>query len=141
MCFTCTLEEVTGIESKDLEDGWTPEIVAAVEWPEVTNEMRLLARLRWALYECTSATTGGPMHVFTDDYNVEDSNLEFCLKEATSGTWVSWDDAGDEELVCAISKRMCELAAPMTTAERAVALSLSWGELRLDHDGKVTTRR
>lgn len=140
MCFTCTLEEVTGIDSHDLEDGWTPELVAAIEWPEATNEMKLLARLRWALYECTSAVTGGPMHVFTDDYNVDDENVEGCAR------FIEEDEPYDEHredwpLVQAISRRMVELARPMSTAERAVALSLSWGELWLDAQGKVTRQR
>lgn len=140
MCFECTLEEVTGIETKDLEDGWTPEIVAAIEWPAVTSEMKLLARLRWVLYECTNAITGGPMHIFSDDYNVEDSNLEFCAKEIDEDPLGREKDYPDWPLVQAVSRRMIELARPMTEAERAVSLSLSWGELKLDHEGKVITR-
>lgn len=136
MCLTCTLEEVTGIDSQDLEDGWTSQIVAAIQWPAVTDDMKLLARLRWALYECTSATTGGPMHVFTDDYNVEDTILNGC-EEATKGKHWSDDERPDWPLVREISRRMIELARPMTEAERAVALSLSWGELHLDATGKV----
>ena len=137
MCFTCTLEAVTGLDSKE-KGGWSPEEVAEIVWPDCSSEMITLGRLRWALYECTSATTGGPMHIFTDDFNVEDSNLEFCLESAKKkGEWYS--DFDDWPLVSAISIRMCELAAPMSEGERAVALSLSWGDLRLDHDGKVTS--
>jgi hypothetical protein len=140
MCFTCTLEEVTGIDSQDLVDGWTVDEVRKVQWPAVTDEMKLLARLRWVLYECTSACTGGPMHIFTDDYNVEDSNLDFCEKEALNDTHWGVTDYPDWPLVKAVTLRMCELARPMSEAERAVALSLSWGELQLDASGKVVVR-
>lgn len=80
------------------------------------------------------------MHIFTDDYNVEDSNLDFCEKGALEDTHWGADDYPDWPLVKAVSLRMCELARPMTTAERTVALSLSWGELRLDDKGKVVRR-
>ena len=139
MCFTCTLEAVSGMDTKDLEDGWTDEIIDSLAWPTVTDAMRLLANLRWVLYECTSATTGGPMHVFTDDYNVEDSTLDFCWK-ATEGDHWSDDERPDWDLIRAISRRMVELARPMTEAERAVALSLSWRELRVTETGTLVMR-
>jgi hypothetical protein len=139
MCFTCTLEEVTGIDSQDLVDGWTVDEVRNVQWPAVTDDMKLLARLRWVLYECTSACTGGPMHIFTDDYNVDDSHVDFCEKDARDDTHWGHNEP-DWPLVKAVTLRMCELARPMTTAERAVALSLSWGELQLDASGKVVVR-
>lgn len=139
MCFTCTLEAVSGIDTKDLEDGWTDEVIDSLVWPAVTEDMALLSRLRWVLYECTSATTGGPMHVFTDDYNVEDDILDGC-EEATKGHHWSDDERPDWDLVRAISVRMIELARPMTEAERAVALSLSWGELRVTETGTLVMR-
>lgn len=140
MCFTCTLEAVTGVDSQELEDGWTAEIVEGVEWPKATHGMVALAKLRLALYDCTSAGTGGPMHVFTDDYNVEDEILDAC--EAHIEGYEPYDEAteADVALVKAISRRMIELAREMTEAERAVALSLSWGELTADRDGNVRRR-
>jgi hypothetical protein len=140
MCFTCTLEAVSGLAREDLEDGFTDEIIDSLPWPVVTPEMELLARLRWVLYECTTATTGGPMHIFTDDYNVEDSNVEACARGIEENE--PYDESREDwPFVQALSRRMVELARPMTEAERAVALSLSWGEMRVTETGTLVMNR
>jgi hypothetical protein len=136
MCLSCTLGAVTG------DKNFPREREAEIVWPDVTDQMKLLARLRWTLYECTSATTGGPLHIFTDDYNAEDTHIESCWEHVVkedADEW--WTKRGDWDLVRAVSKRILELARPMTEAERCVALSLSWGELRMNENGKVELRR
>lgn len=79
------------------------------------------------------------MHIFTDDYNASDGNIAFCRKEAEGDHWSS--NERDWPLIQAISLRMCDLAEPMSPGERLTAISLSWGEIGVDHDGRIVRRR
>lgn len=46
--------------------------------PTVPDVMPLV----WALYDTEHGSCGGHLHITLDDGNIEDSNIEFCIREA-----------------------------------------------------------
>lgn len=88
--------------------------------------MRLLpsnARLPELLKELYALNAvGGPLHIIVDDFNVDDSHLEYC--ERTLAEHWSIQTAGPEEAQALRSVSQLILAAlwPMTPAQREEAL-------------------
>lgn len=58
-------------------DGNTPDIAVA-EVPEAT-QTEITELCNW-LYSQDWGRVGGPLHIITDDGNVEDNHLAYCLK-------------------------------------------------------------
>ena len=44
----------------------------------IAREMRVVSMVR-ALYEIPACSLGGPLHIVTDDTNVEDHHITWCL--------------------------------------------------------------
>lgn len=64
------------------------------------------------LYELDGS--GGRLHIVTDDWNLEDGNIEFC-REAVSKA-VPGEQAD-------VERRIVELMTPMSAAERGATLA------------------
>lgn len=135
MCLTCTIEEVTGLDLSTDEGHEAIAKLDRIPWPAVTDEMREAAALIGALYANPAGGTGGPLHIVTDDDNVEDSNLEYCSKGLNE--WKGWDCTPEqEERVKVISGMILDLLWPLDTKQRAVTVSLGYGFLS-EIDGRV----
>lgn len=69
-----------------------------------------------------SCGVGGPLHIVTDDANVEDHDLDFCAREID--THWSIDDAasGDREQIQELAREILERLRPLSERERLVAL-------------------
>lgn len=135
MCLACTIEEVTGFDLSTDEGHEALEKLGRIPWPEVTEEMREAAALIGALYANPAGGTGGPLHIVTDDDNVEDSNLEFCSKDLSE--WKGWDCTPEqEERVKVVSGMILDLMWPLDTKQRAVTVSLGLGSL-MEANGRV----
>lgn len=94
MCIDCAIHTI--IDSDDLR------------WPELTGLMVETARLIDEFYGWY--LTGGPLHIVTDDSNIDDSNLAYCWGAVFEDGW--WrDDATPEEI----------------EADRGVAAAILWG--------------
>lgn len=139
MCLGCVIEEITGF---DLQTDEGHDALAAMKargeripWPAVTDEMKEAAALIGALYANPAGSTGGPLHITTDDNNVEDGNLEFCRKDIE--TWAGWDCTPEQEdRVKVISGWILDLLWPMDTKARAVTIELGHGNLS-EFNGRV----
>jgi len=64
------------------------------------------------LYSLPDCAAGGPLHIVTDDYNVEDHHLDFCADQLAGGSWP------DEvvELAAAILAELRRLTPPQRLA-------------------------
>lgn len=106
MCYGCWQEalEDAGLTSVD-PDVISPEIVAAAEAVR-------------ALYEFNCV--GGPMHIVTDDWNLEDGNLASCAEQIK---------AEEHEPTRLAALDAYWALAPLTEFQRAVALAVWEGFL------------
>jgi len=88
--------------------------------PKIINDNVLkAAKAIDELYElCLS---GGGAHIVTDDWNLEDSNIELCIKHTNEQK----GEMTDEEAAVAIE--CLEAMKILTEDERATALALSSG--------------
>ena len=77
-----------------------------------------LNSLLTALYDTRQGGTGGPVHIVTDDLNVEDRHLDFCQRECEDPFW-TWE-------VTMLSLKILAVLSPMTSAEREAALKAWW---------------
>lgn len=137
MCLTCTLEEVTGLDLTTEEGQEAYRALTHIPWPLVTPMMVEAAAYIAALYAHPAGGTGGPLHVTTDDHNVEDSSLEFCRGHLK--VWTPHDDDLDMERVLALSEWILDLLDPMTLAERQVSISIAHGDLKHQR-GRIATQ-
>ena len=89
--------------------------------PAIVNEAtKHAAKLVEQVYEWSCV--GGNAHIVLDDFNIEDSSIDWCLKDATS---LNIRDACQEQLDV---ERECLLAfKSLTIEERASALALFEG--------------
>jgi hypothetical protein len=92
------------------------EVEAAGGWPPITDQIRAAGTLVAELYE--HHAVGGPLHIVTDDYNVEDTHLDFCADWLAKST-----DEDYSSTVRRVSAEILAMLRPMTPAERAVAVS------------------
>lgn len=127
MCMTCVIEEVTGLDLSTDEGHDALEKLGRIPWPEATDAMLEAAGYIGALYGAPSGGTGGPLHVVTDDFNVEDSNLQFARDWIPK--WEAYGDHGDDERVRILSGWILDLLDPMSEIERSVAIALGHGDL------------
>ena len=108
-------------------DSWNPRVKRALE----------LVR---DIYEC--ASTGGPLHVILDDWNIEDGDVRLAAQDLRDG-YFRWGPGGvsvaydpyewlDEDETRQVRDAVVELVpllAEMTVDERASALARHWGYL------------
>ncbi len=88
--------------------------------PCIVNEKTLAAaELVRQLYATEYGAVGGTMHVVTDDWNLEDDHVAFCVKES--------QNCGGP-----LEQKVAAAFAAMTEAERASTLALEEGWLYPD---------
>jgi hypothetical protein len=132
MCLTCTIEAVTGIDLQEEGGHDALEALGRIEWPPATEQMLECAAYISALYANKEGGTGGPLHIATDDSNLEDSHLEFCRKNLQEwGPY--WDDQEAGDRVLLLSRWILDLLEPMSVPERHVSVSLAHGSLTEVH--------
>ena len=95
--------------------GYVPDF----EW---SGRMKDTARLIRQWYEVPGMEVGGPLHITTDDQNVEDSSLLFCLMQLISADGLSSGDVAHGATI------LFNLAA-MSVAERFVVCN-EWWQMR-----------
>lgn len=98
----------------------------------VTDATKRVAELCGQLYEI--APVGGNCHIVTDDWNLEDSHIEFCRQQVANGGWpdeLTGENYNYDPAQLAIERELLELMAPMSEAERASALGIWDGFVKL----------
>lgn len=90
----------------------------------ITEKAVLAASLIRQLYQY--APTGGRCHIVVDDWNLEDSNIQFC-RDAIAAEKQS--KGVTQELLH--EENLLGLLADMPISERAVSLALADGYIRL----------
>lgn len=133
MCLSCVIEEVSGFDLQTEEGHEALQALkdngGRIEWPRASKKMIECAAYVSALYANPAGGTGGPLHITTDDYNVDTSNLDYCHTHLDE--WVGYDCTAEQELrVKALSRWILDLLYPMSTAERSVTMALAHGSLR-----------
>jgi hypothetical protein len=99
----------------------------------ITDRTLAAAELVRQVYDYSGV--GGNLHIVLDDWNIEDDNLEFCAKEIAAGGYFDpkYPDERATSEQLDVEKRCCDALARMTLAERASALALYDGYLKLEH--------
>lgn len=93
------------------------------ESPRIITEQTIEAgRLISAVYRHHAA--GGNAHSVLDDWNLEDSSINFCLE------YIKKNEDGDSEEKLRDEKDCLELLLTMTEQERASALAMFDGYLK-----------
>lgn len=132
MCLSCAIEEVTGLDLQTDEGHDALAALGRIPWPAATDEMIEAAAYIGALHANPAGGTGGPLHITTDDNNVEDSNLAFCRKNIEE--WTGYDCTPEqEERVKLLSGWILDLLEPLSLAERQVAIEIGCGSLNHVH--------
>lgn len=115
------------------------------EWPEITPLMLETSRLIEQLYELPNCSVGGPLHILTDDQNVDDDNLAFCwgavfdeLGPRSRGWWREGQTPDDAERMVRTCCAILWAFGAMTLPERHVVAG-EWPLTGLASD--VATRR
>lgn len=94
-----------------------------------THETRRVADLIKELYELNSV--GGPLHIVTDDYNVSDDDVRFCLDEINqTGPDEHWSFTERPENADNLRGLCLDIAnsmVDMSEAERTSTIALSDG--------------
>ena len=127
MCISCTIEEVTGLDMSTDEGHEEFAKLDRIPWPDASDSMLEAAAYIGALYAAPSGGTGGPLHVVTDDFNVNDHNLFFCRNYIVE--WEPYGEGKDEERVRLLSAWILDLLEPMSEVERSVSIALGHDQL------------
>jgi len=109
----------------DLFDLYSPEefddlIITRMHlgWHEAPSEHQLeAARLINWLYGQEWGRVGGPLHILTDDGNIDDDHLGFCFKEIDNHEYPTVSPKTEEDKEKC--RRILELMRPMTREGRA----------------------
>lgn len=94
----------------------------------VTDKITKAVELIENLYEQWGCCAGGYAHIVTDDWNLEDGNVEWCLNEAKEGA--SLKSISEEGRLASIET--LEYLLKLTETERATALALVDGFLTVE---------
>lgn len=95
--------------------------------PKILNEeVKKAADLIGKLYEHPDCGAGGYAHVVTDDWNLEDGSIDFCIKEAEKGEY-DIDEEG-RQLCLSILNQLKSLSKD----ERYSSLALADGFINPD---------
>lgn len=90
----------------------------------VTDATKRAAALIKRLYD-EFAPCGGNLHIVTDDWNIEDSNIAFCRRLVTNGGKLDDGRPVDEDpRQLKLEAEILDLIEPMSEDERASALGL-----------------
>lgn len=106
------------------QDCEADEIEAAKANPEV---LRIRAMVK-QLYTLPLCGTGGPLHITTDDTNVEDGHLDFCESECRNPwggkdhpEWDTWDKDPQAHVTAKLGLEIIAALRPLSMCERALA--------------------
>lgn len=124
MCLTCAIEEVApSIDGEQVA-------IADVPWPEMTAKMReavLLVRRLYSEKDGLGIASGGHLHVFVDDFNVDDATIAFHRREQQDGSWRANDDYWrhyvDVDAMFELCGEILDLVEPMSSQQRATVLA------------------
>lgn len=86
----------------------------------------MVAPLMAALYALPECGVGGPLHIVTDDNNVDDGSLEFCRGELAAHWSVTGNPRAGE--IRRMSAQILDALAPLTVYRRhkAILLARQW---------------
>lgn len=103
----------------------------------MTDDMREVAILVDAIYSTPWGTTGGPLHIYLDDFNLDDHwFVEERPADIAESIQRRWDDQTvDADLVW----RCWDLLRTLTEPERAVAVAMGSRMLPLHATGVIVT--
>lgn len=107
---------------------WNCVIEAGGDTIEVTDEMIRVARIIDWFHTHEDCGAGGPLHIVTDDTNVDDSSLEFCRQQLAAGGYEGfglgrqWVAHAPE--VIAVAGVILDGLQPMSEAQRARTVNL-----------------
>jgi hypothetical protein len=88
--------------------------------PRIINEAtRQAAKLINDFYELPGASSGGDAHIVIDDWNLEDSNIEYCIESAKKNEFNNSDECQKACLVLLVFLKTLSLE------ERYSAMALS----------------
>ena len=77
-------------------------------------EMKNLHEFILCFYELDGCCTGGPLHIVTDDFNIDDNDIMFCLKHCLQ----------EKDLVVSeMGRIICEGMLRLSDAERRMLVS------------------
>lgn len=85
----------------------------------VNDKTKMAAELIKYLYEQDGCSAGGYAHIVTDDWNLEDGNIDLCITEAEKGEYEHISEEGRQACINTL-KCLKEL----TEDERYSALAL-----------------
>ena len=116
---------------------WNCVVEAGGDQIEVTDEMIRVARIIDWFHAHPDCAVGGPLHIITDDTNVDDGSLNFCRQTVEAGrveTGCSPLTGRDVIVyapeVCAVARVILDGLQPMSRAERARTVNLEARYLR-----------
>jgi hypothetical protein len=89
-----------------------------LESPEIWKGVDLVKQL----YEFTGA--GGNCHIVTDDWNLEDHSIEFCLNEVSNGGFADEYGYIDSPEQLKVEREILDLMKSMSLDERASMMGL-----------------
>lgn len=90
--------------------------------PKTDNEqVRKAAELITKLYALPNCGVGGHLHIVTDDFNIRDSDLQYCKRILVRNTHEH------DEVTLAVECELCDLLLSMSVEERASAIAMADG--------------
>jgi hypothetical protein len=128
MCLNCAIEVVMDVEK--VPDDWRETI----QWPAITPAMAEGVLLIQRLYDEDGLDefTGGPLHVYLDDYNCEDRTLEYhegeFEKDPAGANLIYNRERKDADEIMRVCRRILEISWQLSEKERITMLSCA-------HDG------
>lgn len=124
MCRNCVASYMLDLGDRDFvtDDEWD-----SIEWPDSTPEMQRLTAAIQRLYGFDTCSVGGPLHIVTDDYNIEDSSIDFCERDLDTHWSLNEISADEREEITETTREIIALMRPMTLQERVVALGRTDG--------------
>lgn len=121
MCADCIARMVLGIGYQDEYE--MADARAAVAAFPVTSEMLECRQLVARLYDLPNCSTGGPLHIATDDYNLEDDNLDYCARDIEEQWSVTESPPERRAEIVQVVEQILALLRPMTLAQRALSMT------------------
>ena len=99
---------------------------AGGEWPPLTDVMIETSLLINQLYHLPQCGTGGPLHITTDDSNVDDGSLGFCWDQVSlrDGWWQERQTEEETDEMVRVCSAILWGLGSMSISERGVAVML-----------------
>ena len=92
---------------------------------KINEEVKKAVDMICILYDYPCCSSGGYAHIVTDDYNLEDTHIDFCIAEAKKGNYEFIDEQG-RKLCLKVLNQMKKLSKE----ERYTALALFDGFIK-----------